>query len=166
MAGFGQIAYESAMMRAGRKLCAICAVMIFCAGSVQAVSARIIKTLPHYLDLEGRNTIHPSLFERDGYQAELKLHPEKCSGMSFDVQWKGKGVAGELVKVRLEVRGEKTAPRQTETFEQDVKARRFSQWSSLKVSGPDFTKTGKIIAWRVTIWQGGTQLAEQKSFLW
>jgi hypothetical protein len=134
--------------------------------SAQGASARIIKMLPHYLDEQGRHTIEPSLFERDAYQQLLKLHPERVSGMRFDVQWNGKGIAGQTLKVRLEVQGNNTPPRSVEIFEQAVKARRFSQWSSLRVSGEDFKRTGKIVAWRVSLWQGETQLAEQKSFLW
>jgi len=134
--------------------------------SAQAASAKIIKMLPHYLDQQGRHTVDPSLFERDSYQQELKLHPERVSGMRFDVQWNGKGIANQVLKVRLEVRGNNTSPRAFEVFEQEVKARRLSQWSSLRVSGEDFKRTGKIIAWRVSLWLGETQLAEQKSFLW
>ena len=141
-------------------------ILCVCAGSVRAASARIIKMLPHYLDQQGRHTVDPSLFERDAYQQELKLNPERVSGMRFDVQWNGKGLANQLIKVRLEVRGNKTPPRTVETFEQEVKARRLSQWSSLRVSGEDFKRTGKIVAWRVSLWQGETMLAEQKSFLW
>jgi hypothetical protein len=130
-------------------------------------SARIIKTLPHYLDKEGRHTIHPSLFERDAYQAVLKKHPEKCSGMRFDVQWKGREVTKNPVRIRLEVRGAKTPPRQAEVFEQELKAKgRISQWTSINVAGDAFQRTGDILAWRITIWTGQTQLAEQKSFLW
>jgi hypothetical protein len=142
------------------------AILLVGTKSIEAGGAKIIKTLPHYLDEQGRHTIHPSLFERDAYQQELKSHPERCSGMRFDVQWKGKGIANQMVKVRLEVRGEKTPPRTMETFNQDVKGRRLSQWSSLRVSGEDFKRTGNILAWRVSVWQGATLLAEQKSFLW
>ena len=142
------------------------AILLIGTNCLQAAGAKIIKTLPHYLDLQGRHTVHPSLFERDAYQQELKSNPERCSGMRFDVQWKGKAISNQMVKVRLEVRGENTPPRAIETFEQEVKARRFSQWSSLRVSGEDFKRTGKILAWRVTVWQNGMQLAEQKSFLW
>ena len=132
----------------------------------EAASAKIIKMLPHYLDQQGKHTVDPSLFERDAYQQELKLHPEHVSGMRFDVQWNGKGIANQVLKVRLEVRGNNTPPRSAVTFEQEVKARRFSQWSSLRISGEDFKRTGKIVAWRLSLWQGDVMLDEQKSFLW
>jgi hypothetical protein len=135
--------------------------------SVDAATAKIIKTLPHYLDLKGRHTLHPSLFERDAYQAELKAHPEQSSGMRFDVQWKARGLKDNPVRVRLEVRGVETPPRQTEVFEEEIRAKgHFSRWTSLNVTGDRFKRTGAILAWRVTIWSGETQLAEQRSFLW
>src|SRR5215217_7440794 len=85
--------------------------------STVAATAKIIKTLPHYLDEKGRHTLHPSLFERDAYQQELKRHPERCSGMRFDVQWKAHELKAQPVRIRLEVRGSQTAPRQKEVFE-------------------------------------------------
>jgi hypothetical protein len=36
----------------------------------------------------------------------------------------------------------------------------------VKVSGADFERLGSIVAWRITIWDGEQQLAEEKSFLW
>jgi hypothetical protein len=135
--------------------------------SADAASAKIIKTLPHYLDLEGRHTLRPSLFERDSYQEELKRHPAKCSGMRFDVQWKARELKGAPVRLRLEVRGAHGAPRQAEIFEEEIRAKgHFSQWTSIKVSGENFKRTGAILAWRLTLWNGEALLAEQKSFLW
>src|SRR3954463_10186796 len=83
------------------RLLSLSAVVVCC--SVSAAEARIVKVLPHFLDKEGRHTLHPSLFERDGYQAHIRAHPELCSGMRFDVQWKGKKVDNGQIK--LEVRG-------------------------------------------------------------
>ena len=138
--------------------------MVLCC-SAGAAEARIIKVLPHFLDKAGRHTIHPSLFERDGYQAHLKTHPELCSGMRFDVQWKGHKL--EHGQIKLEVRGTKTPPRQIETFSNDLKGGgMFSRWSGLRVAGEDFKRIGSIVAWRISLWDGDQQLAEQKSFLW
>jgi hypothetical protein len=134
-------------------------------GSVGAAEARIVKVLPHFLDKEGRISIHPSLFERDGYQAKLKTHPDLCSGMRFDVQWKAHKL--ENGRVKLEVRGAKTPARQTQAFEEKMPSGGFfSHWTGVKVSGADFERLGSIVAWRITIWDGNQQLAEEKSFLW
>jgi hypothetical protein len=141
------------------------AMFAFVSARCEAASAKIIKTLPHFLDLQGRHTLHPSLFERDAYQDELKRHPDRCSGMRFDIQWKSRDL--KKATVRLEVRGAKTPPRKEEVFETEVKAGGlFSRWSALRVEGKDFRRIGEIRAWRVSVWDGGQMLAEEKSFLW
>src|SRR4051812_22210269 len=144
----------------------LAAIIFICSAlSVGASEARIIKVLPHFLDKAGRHTLHPSLFERDGYQARLRAHPELCSGMRFDVQWKGRKLQNGRIK--LEVRGANTPPRAIETFLNNLKGGGvFSRWSGLEVAGEDFKRVGSIIAWRVSLWDGDQQLGEQKSFLW
>ena len=42
----------------------------------------------------------------------------------------------------------------------------FSKWKSVKLEGDAFKKFGELLAWRVTVFQGGQPVAEQKSFLW
>src|SRR2546430_1951126 len=107
--------------------------------SVAAADARIVKVLPHFLDEAGRISLHPSLFERDGYQAHLKTHSELCSGMRFDVQWKAHKLQNGRLK--LEVRGAKTPARQVESFEHDLRGGgMFSQWAGVKVGGEDFKR--------------------------
>lgn len=132
----------------------------------EAASGKIVKALPHYLDLKGRHTIHPSLFERDAYQARLRRAPELCSTMRFDVQWKAKETQGP-VRLRLEARGQKTPLSKPDIFETEIpKARRFSQWTAVTIPKESFERLGGVIAWRVSLWEGETQIAEQKSFLW
>ena len=75
------------------------------AGSAQAATGRVIKALPQFLDLKGRNSLTPSLYERDQYQALLREHTNQCSGMRFYVQWKVKGSPTDSLKLRLELRG-------------------------------------------------------------
>lgn len=144
----------------------ICLLIALCLSvQLHAATGRIVKTLPHFLDQQGRHTLHPSLFERDGYQANLKAHPELCSGMRFDVQWKARQLKNGHLK--LEVRGANTPARQIETFNVPLaKGGMFSRWSGIAIAGEDFKRLGSIIAWRLTLWDGEDQLAEQKSFLW
>jgi hypothetical protein len=133
--------------------------------TAHAAEGRIVKVLPHFLDKNGKHTLHPSLFERDAYQAHLKTHPELCSGMRFDVQWKGRKLQDP--KLKLEVRGAKIPARQTETFSHDLKSGGlFSRWVGITVPVEDFNRLGAIVAWRVSLWDGQNQLIEQKSFLW
>ena len=133
--------------------------------SGSAAEARIIKVLPHFLDQNGKHTLHPSLFERDAYQAHLRNHPELCSGMRFDVQWKGRKLQDP--KIKLEVRAAKIPARDVQTFSRDLKTGgMFSRWTGVTIPAVDFNRLGSIVAWRVSLWDGEQQLAEQKSFLW
>ncbi|MEO5802740.1 MAG: hypothetical protein ABIR24_04360 [Verrucomicrobiota bacterium] len=126
----------------------------------EAASARIKKVLPHFIDAQGRNSISPSLYERDAYQAFLRQNSEKRAGISFDVQWTADRKSDLILQV--EMRGT-TA----EILKMPVRKKGlFSRWSSVALVGEDYKKFGELIAWRATLWDGDQQLAEQKSFLW
>jgi hypothetical protein len=133
----------------------------------RAGGARIIKVLPHYLDLKGRHSTGPSLFERDAYQEYLRRNPEKRSAVRFDVQWKPGASRSTNLSLVLEVRGSKNRPPNPIVLEAAAAPRGlFSTWSSVTVSGDYFTHLGEPTAWRVSLWDGGQFLAEQRSFLW
>lgn len=129
-------------------------------------TGRIVKVLPQFLDLQGRTSITPSLYERDIYQAELHKHPERISGLLFNVQWKTARASG--LKLRVETRGtvrDKTL--NTATVELPVKrSGAFSQWEKLYITGDEYKRLGSMTAWHVTLWDGESLLSEQKSFLW
>jgi hypothetical protein len=132
--------------------------------TVRAESARILKVLPHYLDQKGRHALQPSLYERDAYQAHLKKHPELCKALRFDVEWKASGVKDPVL--RMEARGNlKGQPRQAVAEGKGTKGW-LSHWSSVTLEGEAFRNLGELTAWRATLWSGGRQVAEQKSFLW
>jgi hypothetical protein len=117
------------------------------------------------LDLRGRHTLSPSLYERDAYQAFLRQHPDQCSALRFDVNWKVPPATAARLKLRIEARGSKE-PR---PFVLDQVVERKSsrgRWTSLTLEGEDFRKAGEIIAWRASLWDGDKLIAEQKSFLW
>ena len=138
------------------------------AASAFAASGRVLKVLPHFLDLKGRHTLSPSLFDRDAYQAQLRQHPEQRSGVRFDVQWKGLGDADKPLKLRVELRGmaKGELPR-TKVLEQDVTSRsNWSRWSGLTLAGEAYKQFGDVTAWRVTLLEGDHVLSEQQSFLW
>ena len=129
-----------------------------------AASAKIIKVLPHLLDRDGRHSLSPSLYERDAYQAFLRKHPDLCSGLRFDVQWKAKRAAGSPLLLRLEIRGKEAKP---VVLEQSARRDRlYSRWNSLRVDGDAYRKIGDVIAWRATLWEGDQLVAKQESFLW
>lgn len=132
---------------------------------MDAATGRIAKVLPHYLDMEGRHALSPSLYERDAYQAKLRKNPELCSGLRYDVHWKALGAANP--RLRLEIRTDKTVANSPKVFEQPVRSRGlFRRWSSVIVPAKDFKELGNIVAWRVLLLQGDQVLSEQKSFLW
>lgn len=135
------------------------------AAIVDAASAKIIKVLPHYLDKEGHHTLAPSLYERDAYQAHLRKNAGERGGLRFDVQWKASGANG--LKMRVELRGSADKTPSTSVLEAGVSPGKvFSKWSALSLRDAEYQKFGELIAWRVTLWDGDRQVAEQKSFLW
>jgi hypothetical protein len=145
----------------------VAAVLLGVTLPVGAAAGRVIKVLPQFLDLKGRNSISPSLYDRDAYQAYLRQHPEERSARRFYVQWKGKSDAGNTLKLRVELRGvtEGNFPRQ-KTLEVEVKSSSWSHWAELTLAGEDYKSFGEVTAWRATLWDGETLLDEQKSFLW
>ncbi len=135
--------------------------------NAEAAAAKIVKVLPHYLDLEGRHTLSPSLYERDAYQARLRKNPDLCSGLRFDVQWRAGAAKADELKMRLELRNNKEYAVQPLVIEQVIKPKGwFNHWSALPVQGDVYNKLGKIIAWRIVLMKNGQPLAVQKSFLW
>jgi len=129
-----------------------------------AASAKIIKVLPSYLDREGRQSISPSLYDRDAYQAHLRKTPQERSGIRFDVQWRS--AERSPLKLRVEVRGGKGNELTQVVLEGTVGQTGFSKWTALTLSGDAYKKFGELAAWRATLWQGEKLVNEQKSFLW
>jgi hypothetical protein len=136
---------------------------------LEAGTGRVIKVLPELMDLKGHTSVSPSLYERDGYQAMLRQHPERRSGVRFFVQWKTKGGVYEPLKVRVEVRGTALGkPPPLFVLEQALEnvGGMFSHWTSLTLTGEDYHKLGSVTAWRATLWEGDKMLGQQQSFLW
>jgi hypothetical protein len=141
--------------------------LLLTATAAFSASGRVVKVLPHFLDLEGRHSISPSLYDRDAYQAELRQHPDKRSGIRFDILWRGRGEPKEKAVLRVELRGSAKGNLPSETvIEREVKITGTSHWAAVKLTGEDYKKFGEITAWRVTLWSGDQLLGEQKSFLW
>src|SRR2546423_10679205 len=133
-----------------------------------AATGRVMKVLPHFLDQQGRAALSPSLYDRDAYQAVLREHPEKRSGLRFDMQWKTKGAVWSDLKLRVELRGvaQGDAAKQMILEQELPGGGLFSHWTSMTLIGDEYKAIGEVTAWRVTLWEGDEQLGEQKSFLW
>ena len=147
--------------------------ILLCGGLAVALSAsaatgKVIKVLPHFLDLKGRHTLSPSLYARDAYQAQLRQHPEQRSGVRFDIQWKTSGPVYAPLKLRVELRGTAKGdlPSRAVLVSEVKPGGWFSHWRSLPLTGEDYQKLGEVTAWRVTLWEGDQMLGEQKSFMW
>jgi hypothetical protein len=136
--------------------------------SATAAEGRIVKVLPHYLDAKGRHTLAPSLYERDAYQAHLRKNPELCKALRFDIHWKTPGdVRKQDLVLRLEILTSSSETGKPMTIETPVKGSGWTgTWTAVNLNAAQFKKTGKLIAWRATIWRGELQIAEQRSFLW
>lgn len=148
-------------------LLGIVLILGYALGRADPVSGRVIKVLPHYLDLKGRQSLSPSLFERDAYQAILRRQPERCSGMRFDVQWKAKHASEANLRLRLELLTTQH-PRGTPlVIERSVRAPSgWRRWSRVYVEGDAFRQAGELLGWRLALWDGNHLLSEQQSFLW
>ncbi len=137
--------------------------------SVPAGTGSVVKVLPLFLDKKEQYTLSPSLFERDAYQAELRMKPSLRSGMLYRVEWKSKGKVLVPLKIRLELRGvtQGNLPKQL-IIEQPVEKRGwFTQWASIYLKGEDYKTLGEVVAWRATLWEGDDLLlGSQQSFLW
>jgi hypothetical protein len=132
-----------------------------------AVTGRVVKMLPLFLDLKGRDAVSPSLYDRDAYQFYLRQHTNEVSAIRFDVLWSASNAKDAKLKLRLELRGvgPDNLPRQT-TLEQTVTPHFFRHWTSFMIAGDDYKNFGEVTSWRVTLWSEDGIFAEQKSFLW
>lgn len=127
---------------------------------------RILKVLPHFVDLQGRIALSPSLYERDAYQAVLRRDPSLCSSLRYDVllsSTRGTGGSSPLT-LKLELR---IADGSILVQEQEFVPKRFRRtWASVALHGDSFAKAGGTLAWRASLWSGTQLLSDQTSFLW
>jgi hypothetical protein len=149
-----------------RRYALIFAILLLHIGAAFAGTGRIIKVLPHLLDEQGRHALSPSLYERDSYQRLLRQNPAKVSALRYDVQWKA-GTSAKELEMRLEIRSEKNQTATPYVQSEKVQPRPIlSRWTGIKIDKANYSALGRIIAWRVSLWDGTTLVAEQKSFLW
>ncbi len=141
--------------------------LLAAAFSAAAANGRVVKVLPHLLDLQGRHSLSPSLYDRDAYQAQLRQNTNLCSGIRFDVLWRGRSATNEVATLRVELRGTAKGDLPSKTsLETQVRITGTGHWARLKLDGEDYKKFGEVTAWRATLWSGDQLLGEQKSFLW
>jgi hypothetical protein len=150
-----------------RRIFIVLAVLFFLAPVAQAGEGRVVKALPQLLDKQGRHALSPSLYERDAYQFHLRKNPKLRGGVRLAVQWKAKKVDWSKLRLRAEMRCLLEDSLHTSTMEEPaIKNGHFSSWSEFRIEGADYTTFGQLVAWRVTLWEGGHQLGQLESFLW
>ena len=122
----------------------------------------IVKVLPHYLDASGNHSDGPTLLHRDVYQDKLRKNPDLVRAVRYDVNWRGTGE----VKVRLELRSTKAGVETMIIERVETASGRSSHWTPILIDAATYKTFGQPESWRVSLWQGETQVGEQKSFLW
>lgn len=133
-----------------------------------ASEGEVSKVLSQFLDKKGRQSLAPSLYERDAYQAYLRKTPTKRGAVRLVIEYRAKDLDWEKTKLRAELRGVVTNSIHTATFEIPIKKKTgwFGGWADVTISGDQYKKFGDLIAWRVTLWEGDKQLSEKYSFMW
>jgi len=150
-----------------RRLIIALAVVFWLAPAAWAGEGSVAKVLPQLLDKKGRHTLSPSLYERDAYQFHLRKSPDLCNGVRLAVQWKAKKADWSKLKLRAEMRGVLENTLHTVTLEEPAKKGGwFGNWSEFRLEGADYKAFGRLVAWRVTLWEGDRQLGQLQSFLW
>jgi hypothetical protein len=139
----------------------------FAAFAADAVTGQVVKVLPFFLDQQGRDAKSPSLFDRDAYQAYLRDHTNEISAVRYDVLWQATKATDEKLELRAELRGTGAGGMpKTLKLVAGIPPGTIHKWNSLTLGGDAFKDFGSVVAWRVTLWNGGQLLGEQKSFLW
>ena len=141
---------------------------LFVASASDAITGRIVKVLPLFLNLNAQDAISPSLYDRDAYQIYLRNHTNEVSAIRYDVQWSAKNAGEGELKIRLELRGV-SAPNnlpEFKTLTAPATPGFLDNWPSLTLAGDEYKNFGAVTAWRATLWDGDRQIGEQKSFLW
>jgi hypothetical protein len=136
--------------------------------SAPAATGRVIKVLPQFLDLKGRNSSSPSLYERDAFQAFLRQHTNQISTVKFNIQWRTAGKPAGPVKLRVELHGilRNELPEELVLEKPVEPSGWFGRWTAISLRPEEFQKLGEVTGWRVTLWENGQRLGEQQSFLW
>jgi len=128
---------------------------------------RIVKMLPLFLDQRGHDARSPSLYDRDAYQAYLRLHTNNISAIRFDFLWQVENPAAAQYRLRVELQGIGAGGKPTRSMlEIAAPPPIFRRWNSAVLGGGDYRNFGELVAWRATLWRGDQLLSEEKSFLW
>jgi hypothetical protein len=133
-----------------------------CSATQPQSGPNIVKVLPHYLDVSGDHSDGPTLLHRDVYQVKLRKNSDLVRAVRYDVNWRGTGE----IKVRLELRSTKVGVETMIIERVETGTGRRTHWTPILIDAATYKTFGQPESWRVSLWQGETQVGEQKSFLW
>ncbi len=105
-------------------------------------------------------------FERDHhlYGAVTKAEIMDRGGHYYTIFWKADD-RSQPVTVRFEYRQASTGLT-SKVVEQEFADVRKSNIAKFQVTGGEYTSSGRVTAWKVTLMRGKDELASQESFLW
>lgn len=157
------------------RLVRIALIAVWASSAAWAADAQIRKVLPSLLDREGRASLHPSLYERDAYQAHLRSKPTLVGGMRFDVHWSAPRTGTTPLELRLELRGSSVSTNSTVgvgstnsvVLSIPVNPPRWgARWTRIQLEEAARQQVGDVTAWRATLLRDGSAVASSQSFLW
>ncbi len=131
-----------------------------------------------WLDHQGQYSEHPSMFERDAYQAYLRENPEEIHGLRVAILVAGTRSKLLTSKLELLIQGPPSPdPREPLSFElnlserQDRKLRRWIYWdidpvipSSSATTPPLHPES--VVSWQLTLFKDGMPQDRIQSYLW
>lgn len=139
-----------------------------CSSAVQGPGGRITKVKYYHLmpNFQPRSMDPPILFERQHhlFGAVTKEQILDRFGHYYTVFWKADDRSGPLT-VRFEYQQAKSGltKRVQEQIVDDI---RRTNLSKFQVTGEEYDKSGRVVAWRVSVLRGKEELVSQQSALW
>jgi hypothetical protein len=131
---------------------------------------RFIKTKLFFLDASAKSPLETGQdryveFERKRalYGAITPSDQRERYGNYFTFIWEAKRTAD--VVMRLEYRQQTLGP-MIQMQEIPYRAAHGRLITRFQVTGDDYLQYGRVLAWRVTILEGGRVIAEKRSYLW
>lgn len=148
------------------------------AEQLPAAGRHLKKVLFFWLDEDGQYSQHPSMFERDAYQAYLRDNPEEIHGLKVAVLLSGSSGKLESSSLELKIQGP-PGPEIKEPLEfrleladkLDRKLRRWVYWDIDPVNAEASDEALKllpesIVSWRLTLLDEGQPVDRLQSYLW
>ncbi len=142
--------------------------LVACSSAVEGPGGRIGKVKYYHLmpNYAQRSQEPPIVFEREHhlYGAVTKEQIMDRFGHYYAVFWQADDRAGP-VTVRFEYQ-QALSGLSKRVQEQIVDDIRRSNVSKFQVTGGEYSKSGRVVAWRVSVLRGKEELVSQQSALW